>query len=922
MSCCRPKCSCSARLPRPECPSCPACPPCPPCPACPACPSCPPCPSPSVPEGWTDTGTLRVRTYSARDALPVADVQITVVAVVNNTAVLTRTLTTDADGLTEEITLPCPPRALSLEEDNTSAVPYAVYNLQALNAEFDEYDLQDLQVFGGQLTLADLALIPVEAEDENGEVFRAENEPVFVPPHSLFAGTGGSGPAPEEGRVLGQVVIPEKITVHLGRPSASARNVTVSFRDYIKNVASSEVYPTWPEQALRANIHAQISLALNRIYTEWYPSRGYSFNITSSPGYDQYYVHGREIFAVMSRITDDIFNTYLRRGNNAEPLFAEYCDGKTVSNCPGMKQWGTVTQANAGKNALQILQYYYGSSLQIIRTDNIAKIPQSYPGTPLRRGDTGTNVRILQRWLNRIAKDYPSFGKLQNNGVFDAATETSVRRFQKQFSLTQDGVVGRSTWYKISYIYVSVTDLAELTSEGEKPTGELTAGTYPGTALRVGSSGDNVSNIQFWLNTVGTFVSSIPEVSVDGVFGSGTQAAVTAYQRYKGLAADGVVGRATWNALYADYTSVQNDVSGGVGAFPGTTLRPGSSGSDVRRVQFFLRVISRSNSAVPNVAIDGQFGSATQASVRAFQSAYGLSADGAVGRVTWNKLYEVYTSILNGLLSAAERPGTYPGSPLAVGSSGRRVKEMQYYLYILSAYYSAIPRIAFDGVFGPATQAAVRAFQGLFKLTVDGIVGRATWDALYAQFTKLRNVDGLVFAFRAFLYPGTPVQAGSSADDVRIVQWMLMYIGRFMDTVLPVAAVTGIYDEALADAVKSFQREFELNITGVVDEETWNAMSITYLSLAAGTGEATENGEYPGSVLVLGSTGAPVRQLQQYINAIAAQHSTPGFLAESGIFDAAMLRAIESFQRDLNLPVTGAVDMATWDAIYNIYANL
>ena len=277
-------------------------------------------------------------------------------------------------------------------------------------------------------------------------------EVTTIPPHVLFAGGGGSGPTPEENlnaRVLTEVVIPKKITVHLGKPSANVSNVTVGFQEYIANVASSEVYPTWPEEALRANILAQISLALNRIWTEWYPSRGYAFNITGSPGYDQAYVAGRTVFAVMERLTAELFNTYVRRSGDQEPYFTEYCDGKLVT-CPGMKQWGTVDRANEGKNALQILRYYYGDRVQLVTTNNIASIPSSWPGVTLKRGSTGTSVSILQRQLSRIAKDYPSFGKPEVTGTFDAATEQCVKNFQKQFSLTADGLVGKATWYKVS----------------------------------------------------------------------------------------------------------------------------------------------------------------------------------------------------------------------------------------------------------------------------------------------------------------------------------------------------------------------------------------------------------------------------------------------------------------------------------------
>ena len=229
-----------------------------------------------------------------------------------------------------------------------------------------------------------------------------------------------------------------------------------------------------------------------------YKSKGYNFDITNSTSYDQYYVHGRSIFEPMDRITEEIFNTYARKQGTIDPYYTEYCDGKTVS-CKGMKQWGTVTLAQQGRNALQILQYYYGNDLELVRTNNIADIPESYPGTPLRIGSTGDAVRVIQRQLNRIAQDYPFFGRTSVDGVFGQTTADVVKKFQKQFNLTQDGVVGRATWYKISYIYVSVKKLAQLTSEGERPSGDLVAGTYPGTALRQGSRGDSVEQVQFWL---------------------------------------------------------------------------------------------------------------------------------------------------------------------------------------------------------------------------------------------------------------------------------------------------------------------------------------------------------------------------------------------------------------------------------------
>lgn len=423
---------------------------------------------------------------------------------------------------------------------------------------------------------------------------------------------------------------------------------------------------SWPEEALRANIIAQVSLALNRIWTEWYPSRGYSFNITGSPGYDQAYVNGRTVFAVMERLTAELFNTFVQRSGDAEPYFTEYCDGKTVT-CPGMKQWGTVDRAREGMNALQILRYYYGNRVQLVTTDNIAAIPSSYPGSPLRRGSTGTNVRILQKQLSRIAKDYPSFGKPAVTGTFDEATENSVKKFQKQFSLTADGVVGRATWNKVSFIYVSVKDLAELTSEGETAEGTQSTGGWPGTVLRRGSTGSSVEQVQFWLSDLAQFDSSLVRVTVDGSYGAATERAVRTFQQKQSLTADGVVGQRTWNTLYAAWVDAQSDLGGT--AWPGTALRRGAAGMEVRLVQFWLRLAADNYSALRTVTVDGSYGAATVSAVEAFQTLFGLTSDGVVGRSTWNKLKEVGLAVANKIVAANVAPGQFTTTTRAAAAA-------------------------------------------------------------------------------------------------------------------------------------------------------------------------------------------------------------------------------------------------------------
>ena len=853
------------------------------------------------------TGILRIQAFAARQSAPVEGVTVNIVG-----DGFTAARMTDAEGNAADVTLTAPDCALSLEEDNTTRLPYAVCSLTASKAGYRTVRIQGIQVFAGQVTLAQPEMIP---ETEEGR--DVEDPPIVIPPHPLFAGGGGSGRAPADPcapRVLDRVIIPKNITVHLGKPAASARNVTVSFRRYIANVASSEVYPTWPESALRANIHCQISLALNRIYTEWYPSRGYSFNITNSTSYDQYYVHGRTVFDVMVRLTDDIFNTYLRKTGTVNPYYSEYCDGKSVT-CPGLKQWGTVTLAKQGKTPLQILKYYYGSNIEIVRTNNIQAIPQSYPGSPLRQGDSGTAVFTLQRQLNRIAKDYPFFGKLTVDGVFGPRMVSTVKTFQRQFNLTADGVVGRQTWYKISYIYVSVKDLAELTSEGETSSGTLSDGSWGGTALRTGSTGSAVEQVQFWLNTLAQYESAIPSLAVDGRYGAATASAVRAFQRRYGLTVDGVVGRETWNAIYNEFRSIQSD-NGTPNAYPGTALREGASGQNVRLVQFWLKIAHTVYSRLNDLTVDGRFGAATTAAVKRFQTYFGLTSDGVVGRTTWNKLYEVYNDIANKLLSSSLRPGEYPGI-LRRGSSGTAVRELQFYLYLLSAYESSIPTVGIDGNFGAATENAVRAYQRFAGLTVDGIVGRATWESLYGKASALRS-SGPVVTLKRLPYPGQPLTVGSEGSDVLYYTILLRRIAYYFESVEAPPLATGYTGETAA-ATRSAQALLGLPETGIADAETWTAVEALSLQLATGMPnpdrDAAREMAYPGRAMKEGSVGPDVMQIEQWINGRANLCCGEGFVRDNSSFGPAETVAVKAAQARAGLQQTGTVGRETWAAL-------
>ncbi|MBE6691425.1 MAG: spore cortex-lytic protein [Ruminococcaceae bacterium] len=454
--------------------------------------------------------------------------------------------------------------------------------------------------------------------------------------------------------------IPETITVHLGRPEENARNVTLPFLDYVANVASSEIYPTWPENAIRANMYAQVSFALNRIYTEFYRSRGYDFDITSSTSIDQAFVEGRDIFENIRELAGQLFDSYIRRQGAVEPLFAVYCDGRRVS-CNGLSQWGSVELAEQGLTPYEILTYYYGDNIDIVSDAPIANTTESAPTPPLRVGSANDQVRTAQIRLNRISQNYPSIPKIAlTDGVFTTDTEAAVRRFQEIFGLTPDGVIGRATWYYIRRIYNGVKRLNEVNAEGV--TLEEVTQQYPGV-LREGDSGNAVANLQYYINYLSAFYDTVPPLAVDGSFGSATRAAVIDLQNTFGLPADGIVGPLTWEALYDAYLGIVATIppqytEGNVIPFPGRILRLGSDSDDVRVLQEYLNYVARSFPTITPVSVTGYFGPRTREAVIAFQELAGLPVTGQVSAITWEALGDLYSDLYNGQILGE---GQYPG---------------------------------------------------------------------------------------------------------------------------------------------------------------------------------------------------------------------------------------------------------------------
>jgi len=366
--------------------------------------------------------------------------------------------------------------------------------------------------------------------------------------------------------------VPQQITVHLGAPSENAANVTLPFIDYVKNVASSEIYPTWDESALRANILAIVSFALNRVYTEFYRSRGYDFEITSSTAYDQAFVNGRNYFENVSRLVDELFNDYLRRPGFVEPLAAKFCNGTTVT-CEGLSQWGSQNLAQQGYTSDQILRSYYGN-VETVLNAPVLGIRNSYPGTPLRVGSQGPNVVVLQVSLNRIAQSYPAIPKIPEvDGIFGTRTEASVRELQRIFGLTPDGIVGPATWYEIVRLYTGINSLSELRSQGQR---FYSINWSQPNSLNVGDTGDKVQHLQYMLSVLSEYIPEIPPLAVDGVYGTATRAAVLSAQRRFNLPETGSVDAQTWERIYDQFAGIENASLRNAEAFPPTGTSSGA----------------------------------------------------------------------------------------------------------------------------------------------------------------------------------------------------------------------------------------------------------------------------------------------------------------------------------------------------------
>ncbi len=437
--------------------------------------------------------------------------------------------------------------------------------------------------------------------------------------------------------------IPKNVVIHLGKPEEASRQITIPFAEYIKNVASSEIYPTWPTDAIKANVLAIISFTLNRIYNEWYKSKGYNFDITSDPAFDQTFVEDREIYDNISQIVDSVFNNYIVKKSQVQPLFAEYCDGKEKT-CEGLSQWGSVELAKQGKDPLKILQNYYGNDIEIIYDVEVEDIDESYPGYVIKRGIGGNMVRILQRELNRISKNYPAIPTIPEvNGVYNQETEEAVKKFQEIFNLPQTGEVDKTTWYKGKYIYNAVKKLNDLYSEGLSV--EEANLKYP-EKIKYSDTGIFVRVLHYYLIVISYFDNELPLLNVNGIFNDNTKTMVSNFQSKYGLIPNGEVDSKTWIKLKEVYNNTINNIPDEYVMYqnkfyPGEFLTKGMRGEEITNLQQFLLEICNKNHIIPGVVVNGEFDNLTEQSVKKIQQMVGQEENGAVGPVTWDTIVKM-----------------------------------------------------------------------------------------------------------------------------------------------------------------------------------------------------------------------------------------------------------------------------------------
>lgn len=626
---------------------------------------------------------------------------------------------TDSTGATPSIPLETVDKDLSLEA-NPDVLPFFLYQVTIRKKGYQERIHKDVTIFDGETSNLFSALA---ATNEAASAYYSGH---MLSQHDVIPAQTIIGTP-----LLPTPIIPNVISVKLGTPQSDAEVITVDYIYYIKNVASSEIFPTWPEASLRANIYAIQSIALNRVYTEWYRQRGYDFQITSSTAFDQKFIPERVIYDSISTIVDEVYRQYVRRIGFIEPMFTAFCDGKQVV-CDGLHQWETVDYANLGYAPLEILQHFYGDNIELATSAIIQDVAEGFHG-PLSIGMAGPDVLLMQIYLLRISVNYPAIPQpFPLDGVFDDTFEESVREFQKIFNLPATGVIDRNTWYKIAFVYHGIKKSAELGSEGLISPVELLEFS---ANLNTGDFGTKVIVLQYALNVVAQYIPEVSRQPMDAKFGPVTKKNVENFQRHVGLPVTGSVDRVTWETLreYFEQVTTILPPSFEVLNFPGRHLTIGDTGLEVQTIQQYLNAIAKSYRTIPEIEPTGEYNETMANQVRAFQKEFNMNNTGIIDETTWNSIVDIYKAVLPVVL--------YPGFVLRYDDTNYYVAVLQNYLNTVAESYSNIPTSVVDEWFGPETLASVKAFQRQFGLNDDGIVGKKTWNKLLEVFTELKGIN-------------------------------------------------------------------------------------------------------------------------------------------------------------------------------------
>lgn len=583
----------------------------------------------------TCEATVVFQLSTGRRALPVKQAKVTVTDSYKKTEV---TEYTGEEGKTKPIHTETPSKELAMSPF-AATKPYSIYHAYVEAEGYFPITIHGLQMFEGTVSIVELNMTPLpinkgvrkeryEVEEHSLRCARErkkdmKNNRINLRVHSY--------------NCLAYVHIPAVITVHLGEPDDhSAKNLTVSFLDYIKNVACSELYLTWPLEALEANIYVQVTLALHRLYTGWYSSKGYDFDITNQAAYDQTYVAGRNIYENISQIVDRQFDFYIREKESCVPLFPEYGNTSLKEN-KGLSKWGSVSLAQQGYSPIEILKVYYGDQIEIAQTNIVEEMASPYPGFILEQGSISPSVETLERSINRIHRNYPAIPMIiEMDYRFTSETQWAVSEFQKMFFLEETGKADAGTWNRIAFMASAILRLQDLNQEGQmQPIPSIP----PSVLLRLGSRGGYVRLAQYFIKVIACFYEDIRMVDIDGVFGKRTRAAVLDVQKRFELSPDAIIGPLTWDQLYNGYLGIAISI-GIVIPYPGYLVRRGTRGENVYLMQEYLKTISKRLN-VPDIDIDGIFGPGMEASVMAFQELFGLDPDGLIGKQTWERIVSI-----------------------------------------------------------------------------------------------------------------------------------------------------------------------------------------------------------------------------------------------------------------------------------------